>query len=90
MRQIIDKSLPNSRPTFHRATVKIQDETLDVFYRDIIQCIRALYGHAEFAKYLVFAPEKHYADESYQTRLYHDMHTGKWWWTTQVFIKFLA
>ena len=86
LRKIIDQKLPNSRPRFHWATVKIQDETLDVFYRDIIQYIRALYGHAEFAKYLVFAPEKHYTDASCTTRLYHDMHTGKWWWATQVYI----
>ena len=77
LRKIIDRKLPNARPRFHRATVKMQDETLDVFYRDIIQCIRTLYGHAEFAKYLVFASEKHYTDESCTTRLYHDMHTGK-------------
>ncbi|KAJ7248067.1 hypothetical protein C8J57DRAFT_1522618 [Mycena rebaudengoi] len=29
------------------------------------------------------APERHYADEDHTMRLYHDMHTGKWWWATQ-------
>jgi hypothetical protein len=29
-------------------------------------------------------PERHYADEDETVRLFHDMHTGKWWWDTQV------
>ncbi|KAF5311326.1 hypothetical protein D9611_012561 [Ephemerocybe angulata] len=29
------------------------------------------------------APEQHYTDDSCETRLYHDMHTGDWWWSTQ-------
>ncbi|KAF7373988.1 hypothetical protein MSAN_00611700 [Mycena sanguinolenta] len=33
---------------------------------------------------LVFAPERHYADADKTVRLYHDLHTGKWWWATQV------
>jgi hypothetical protein len=28
--------------------------------------------------------ERHYADEDMTVWMYHDMHTGKWWWTTQV------
>ncbi|KAJ6611025.1 hypothetical protein B0H10DRAFT_2193152 [Mycena sp. CBHHK59/15] len=28
-------------------------------------------------------PERHYADKDETIRLYHNMHTGKWWWTTQ-------
>ncbi|KAF7303411.1 hypothetical protein MIND_00569600 [Mycena indigotica] len=26
---------------------------------------------------------RHYADEDQTIRLYHDMHTGRWWWSTQ-------
>jgi len=26
----------------------------------------------------------HYLDADQTIRLYHDMHTGKWWWETQV------
>ncbi|KAJ3560355.1 hypothetical protein NP233_g10889 [Leucocoprinus birnbaumii] len=29
-------------------------------------------------------PERHYADEDKTVWMYHDMHTGKWWWNTQV------
>lgn len=59
-------------------------EAFDVYFRDIIECIRGLYGDPNFAQYLVFAPERHYADEDKTVRLFHDMHTGKWWWETQV------
>ncbi|KAF8897000.1 hypothetical protein CPB85DRAFT_1377632 [Mucidula mucida] len=34
-------------------------------------------------EYLCFAPERHYADEDKTQRLYHDFHTGRWWWDTQ-------
>ena len=49
----------------------------------MLTCIKALFGAPEFAQYLVFMPERHYTDETRSTRLYHDMHTGKWWWWTQ-------
>ena len=59
-------------------------EVFDVYYRDIVACIRALFSDPDFAAVLVFAPEKHYTDETKTSRMYHDMHTGKWWWSTQV------
>jgi hypothetical protein len=55
-----------------------------VYFRDVIACLRALFGDPDFAPILVFAPEKHYTDELRSVRLYHDMHTGRWWWSTQV------
>ncbi len=59
-------------------------EAFDIYFRDVVECIRALFGDPEYAPYLVFVPERHYADEDRTVRLYHDMHTGKWWWSTQV------
>lgn len=50
----------------------------------MLECVHALYGNPEFAPILVFAPEHHYADADKTTQLFHDMHTGKWWWETQV------
>ncbi|KAG0698877.1 hypothetical protein DFH29DRAFT_1016884 [Suillus ampliporus] len=58
-------------------------EAFDVFYRDIIECIKALYSNPDFANFLVFAPERHYTDEDHTVRLFHYMHTGQWWWDTQ-------
>jgi hypothetical protein len=49
-----------------------------------MECLRALWGDPDFAEHLIFEPERHYADENETTRMYHEMHTGKWWWKTQV------
>ncbi|KAG2139381.1 hypothetical protein BD769DRAFT_1327159, partial [Suillus cothurnatus] len=54
-----------------------------VYYHNIIECVKSLYGDPDFARYLTFAPEQHYADDDQTVRLFHDMHTGKWWWETQ-------
>ncbi|KAJ7846962.1 hypothetical protein B0H14DRAFT_3454023 [Mycena olivaceomarginata] len=51
--------------------------------RNIIECVRALFGDTDFAPYLFVVPERHYADKDQTVRLYHNMHTGKWWWSTQ-------
>ncbi|KAI0683789.1 hypothetical protein BC835DRAFT_1524119 [Cytidiella melzeri] len=50
---------------------------------DVIACVRAIFGNPNFTPYLVFAPEKHYTDPEKTRRMYHDMHTGRWWWATQ-------
>ena len=76
-------SLPNARPKFQRINVTAQGKKFDFYYRDVLQCIQALYGHAKFAPLLIFAPERHYADPDHLDRMYHDMHTAKWWWSTQ-------
>lgn len=59
-------------------------EVFEIFYRDVLQCIRALYGDPEFNGLLVFVPEKHYADAGHTARVYFDVHSGDWWWETQV------
>ncbi|KAI0685649.1 hypothetical protein BC835DRAFT_1455506 [Cytidiella melzeri] len=79
----IDKRLPG-RPRFVRHEVLIGNEVCEVFYRDVIACVRAIFGNPDFTPYLVFAPEKHYTDPEKTRRMYHDMHTGRWWWATQV------
>ena len=61
-------------------------EVCDVYFRDVIACIKALFADPELAQYLVTVPEKHFTDGSdrQRTRMYYDMHTAKWWWSTQV------
>lgn len=80
----MDDGLSSGRPRFIRREIKVAGEVFEVFYRDIIQCVRALYGDPEFTGLLVFAPERHYADADHTVRVYFDMHTGRWWWDTQV------
>ncbi|KAJ3559580.1 hypothetical protein NM688_g251 [Phlebia brevispora] len=82
LNKILDKRLPG-RPKFHHHNIKVGCMSFDVFYRNILECTKSLYGDPEFAPYLVFVPEKHYRDNDQTVRLYHDMHTGKWWWGTQ-------
>ncbi|KAJ7750301.1 hypothetical protein B0H16DRAFT_1843496 [Mycena metata] len=82
LNNIIDSKIPG-RPKFKRKEVIVGGEAYDVYFRDILECVRALYGDPEFAAHLKVAPERHYADEDQTIRLYHDMHTGKWWWATQ-------
>ncbi|EKM48350.1 uncharacterized protein PHACADRAFT_109086, partial [Phanerochaete carnosa HHB-10118-sp] len=62
----------------------IARESYDVYFRDVLECIRALYGEPEFARHLIFLPEQHYVDSDQTMCLFYDMHTGKWWWAVQV------
>ncbi|KAI0634264.1 hypothetical protein C8Q77DRAFT_1072903 [Trametes polyzona] len=80
---IIDEKLSSSRPRFTRREIIVAGEVFEIFYRDVLQCIRALYGDPEFSGLLVFAPERHYSDSTQTKRVYFDMHTGRWWWGTQ-------
>ncbi|KAH9850541.1 hypothetical protein C2E23DRAFT_869966 [Lenzites betulinus] len=81
---IIDKNLTSGRPRFTRREIIVAGEVFEVFYRDVLSCVRALFGDPEFAGLLVFAPECHYADSDHTVCVYFDMHTGKWWWAQQV------
>ncbi|KAI1797995.1 hypothetical protein LXA43DRAFT_875754 [Ganoderma leucocontextum] len=80
---IIDNHLSSGRPRFIRRELKVAGEIFEVFYRDVIQCIRTLYGDPEFTGILAFTPERHYTDPDHTVRVYFDMHTGRWWWETQ-------
>ncbi|GJF00687.1 hypothetical protein PsYK624_169850 [Phanerochaete sordida] len=82
LNRIIDTRLHGRAPRFKRAKVEMAGESFDLYFRDILECVRALYGNPDFARYLVFQPEKVYS-EANNERLYHDMYTGTWWWATQ-------
>jgi hypothetical protein len=80
---IIDAKLPDGLPKFHREEVKLAGQTYEFYHRDIIQCVRVLYGDPELAEFLVHAPERHFTGPDKKTRIYSEMHTGNWWWTRQ-------
>ncbi|KAJ6549962.1 hypothetical protein B0H19DRAFT_1073857 [Mycena capillaripes] len=82
LNKIIDEKLPG-RPKFTRSEVVVNGEVFHLYSRDIIECVRALWGDSDFAPYLFVAPERHYIDKDKTIRMYHNMHTGKWWWSTQ-------
>ncbi|KAJ7213561.1 hypothetical protein GGX14DRAFT_534208 [Mycena pura] len=79
---IIDKQLPG-RPAFERSEIVVDGEVFDLYSRNILECVRALYGDSNFAPYLCVLPERHYIDKDQTVRMYHNMNTGKWWWATQ-------
>jgi hypothetical protein len=83
LNKVIDEKLPG-RPKFERSEIVVGGEAFDLYSRNIIDCVRALFGDTDFAPYLFVVPERHYADKDKTIRLYHNMHTGKWWWSTQV------
>ncbi|KAK7467674.1 hypothetical protein VKT23_004727 [Stygiomarasmius scandens] len=81
---IIDTEIPARRPSFSREEVIIAGEAFDLYKRDILECIRALYGAPEHARYLCVVPERHYSDRDKTCRIFHDLYTGRWWWDTQI------
>ncbi|KAI0738669.1 hypothetical protein C8Q80DRAFT_1222483 [Daedaleopsis nitida] len=83
LNSIIDSKLSSGHPRFVRHEVVVAGEAFEFFHRDVIECIRALYGDAESAGIMVFTPERHYTDPDHTLHVYSDMHTGEWWWATQ-------
>jgi hypothetical protein len=74
-----------SRPRFKREELIVAEEAVEVYYRDVNECIRALYGDPKFASVLKVVPERHYVQwNGGEEQAYHEMYTGKWWWKTQV------
>jgi hypothetical protein len=69
---------------FKHDQIVVANEAFDVYYHDIIECIKALFSDPNFADFLVFTPECHYADKDEMVHLYYEMHTRKWWWNSQV------
>lgn len=65
---------PPSWPrNFH--SVDFGGRTYDIFFRNIISCLKAIWSDPELSPYLILAPERHYADKDKTIRLYFDMHT---------------
>ncbi|KAH9175218.1 hypothetical protein EDB89DRAFT_2113355 [Lactarius sanguifluus] len=82
LNKIIDKELPG-HPQFKCEDMTITGNTLQFYFRDVLECIRTLYGNPEFARDLVFVPECHYTDHERKCHVYSEMHTGDWWWAVQ-------
>ncbi|KAN0140702.1 hypothetical protein V8E53_001529 [Lactarius tabidus] len=79
---IIDEEMPG-RPKFKCEEVRIGGESYDFHFREIIPCLRALFGDPRFSNHLALAPERHYQDAGHTTQVFSEMHTGKWWWSVQ-------
>ena len=86
---LMDQLLP-WRVRFTRRSYALGGEKLDMYMRNSLDVLKDLYGRPDFARDLIFAPEKHYLvvdgpnGSLKKRRTYHDMHTGTWWWGKQV------
>ena len=58
------------------------DFRYEIYYRDIVEVIRFLLGHRPFKDNLAYAPVKIKNDND--RNVYNEMHTGEWWWETQL------
>lgn len=83
---MVDKLPP--RPTFCHEEVTLAGRTYSFFHRNILECIKALFGDINFASAMLYKPERHFKDAGGQQKLYHEMNTGRWWWKMQVSSKF--
>jgi hypothetical protein len=72
--------------SFQPHDITVGDEVVTLHVRNILECVRALYGEPEFAPFLIFKPQCHYHVSAgcTKSRVYHDMHTANWWWEVQV------
>ncbi|PSR97599.1 hypothetical protein PHLCEN_2v4306, partial [Hermanssonia centrifuga] len=58
-------------------------ETLEVWYRDPLDCIRELLGNPLFANTLAYAPEQVYRDREGTNRHIDETWSADWWWNLQ-------
>jgi len=84
LNKIIDKKLPNGLPQFIREEVELGGQKYEFYHRDILQCVRVLYGDPELAECLAYAPEQHFTGPDKKSRIFSEMNSGRWWWTRQV------
>ena len=82
LNKIVD-TLPSS-PSFDCNELMIAGEPLQFHCRDLVQCIKYLFGNPAYAECLVFALERHYADHERKCQVYNELHTRDWWWSVQV------
>jgi hypothetical protein len=47
--------------------IELGGEIFDVYFHDVLECVKALYGDPAFAPYLIHAPECHYVDKTCKT-----------------------
>ena len=80
MRELVDQ------PEWHKGTVDFHlQEGCVFYYRDLKSTIRYLLRQRTFADHLVYEPVREFDVDGNQ--VYTDIHTGDWWWRTQVWLQ---
>lgn len=59
-------------------------ETLDLWRRDPVECVRELIGNPAFREMMAYAPERVFSDREALQRIIDEMCTGDLWWEVQV------
>lgn len=62
----------------------MKQESLELWWRDPVDCVRELIGNPSFRDMMKYAPEWLYADKNGVTQIIDEMWTGSWWWELQV------
>ncbi|KAH8145068.1 uncharacterized protein LAJ45_10191 [Morchella importuna] len=70
------------KASWHHSEVDIGGEKIPYYYRDPMVIVRYLLGQRAFRESLVYAPVVEHNESG--ERMYGEMHTGDWWWETQV------
>lgn len=60
------------------------EESVEVWRRDPVECVKELMGNPAFKDYMSYIPEHAYLDKGGKVRIYDEMWTADWWWNTQV------
>ena len=63
---------------------KPRTETLELWYRNPVDCIRELIGNPLFKNLMRYAPEQVFKDSHATSEVRSEMWTGEWWWEIQV------
>lgn len=59
-------------------------ETLELWFRDPVECVKELLGNPAFKDSMRYAPEQIFDDPEHTVRRFSEMWTGDWWWQQQV------
>ena len=93
--QIID-ALPTSRiPEFECEQIQVEGTCLDgmgkkcievveLWHRNLIDCIREIIGNPALQDHLQYSPVKIFTNSSCDEQVFNEMRTAEWWWDVQV------
>lgn len=59
-------------------------ESLEIWARDPVDCIKEILGNPSFKDKVSYSPRKEYIDPEMRQRVYTEMATADWWWKVQV------
>jgi hypothetical protein len=59
-------------------------ETVELWRRNLVECVRELIGNPEFKQYMKYAPYRLYTNEDGTDQCWDEMATGSCWWDIQV------